>query len=450
MSNNFNNINIINNTIILPIPLPPFMNTLNNFYSIQYKGKVIPRINLEPENSQKNVFPTENDSNTSNQINENLNDEIEILIESHDKDYLFTPETKDKTHIKAKKNFKNFHINNNKNKYFEQNINELFNKTINNVLIPPKSFISIIEDKDEEIENYDYNNNKYNIYENINSIVINNLDKLLNDSHCFIINNNIIMPDKTDIMGNSNFLQFANYTCFNNIHLNGKETPQTTPILLTKKRKEKNLFTVSSSDNKEIPKNQSKRGRKLKTENGNKYRRVHGASDYDNILRKIQVHYLNFIINYVNDVVKVIINDKKVPMFKSLDYKIKKIVNFKYFEEMKSKPISEILQLKISPKIKVYDKEENKKIYKQICSMCPFFSEFCKRNYLSLFKEYYYNEKFEVNNMEIKLSTRTKTFSDLIRKNYHYKERLQFVADNYFINNSRKPTFKTNAQFIKK
>jgi hypothetical protein len=448
MSNNSNNINIFNNTIFLPIPLPPFMNTFNNFGSIQYKGKAVPRINLESNNFQKNFFPTENDSNTSNQISENLNDDIEILIESNDKDYFFTPESKDKTHIKAKKNFKNFSKNNNKN--FEQNINELFSKTINNVIIPPKSFISIIEDKDEEIENNDYNNNKYNVYENINSIVINNLDKLLNDSHCFIIDNNYIMPNKTDIIENPNFLQFVNYTHFNINHLNGKKTPQTTPLLLTKKRKEKNLFTVSSSNNKEITKNQSKRGRKLKKENGNRYRRVHGASDYDNILRKIQVHYLNFIINYVNDVVKVLIDDKKVPTFKSLDYKIKKIVNFQYFEDMKSKPISEILQLKISPKIKVYDKEENKNIFKQICSICPFFSEFCKQNYLSLFKEYYGKEKFEVKGMEIKLSMRTKTFSDLIRKNYNYKERLQFVAQNYFINNSRKPTFKTNAQLNKK
>jgi acid phosphatase class B len=205
MSNNSNNINIINNTIFLPIPFPPFMNTLNNFGSIQYKGKAIPRINLESNNFQKNFFPTENDSNTSNQISENLNDDIEILIESNDKDYFFTSESKDKAFINSKKNFKNFSKNNNKNKNFEQNINELFSKTINNVIIPPKSFISIIEDKDEEIENNDYNNNKYNIYENINSIVINNLDKLLNDSHCFIIDNNYIMPDKTDIMENPNF-----------------------------------------------------------------------------------------------------------------------------------------------------------------------------------------------------------------------------------------------------
>ena len=453
MSNNFNSSSFINNIIVFQKPLPPHMNTFNNFGIIQYKGKIVPRINIESNNYKINEYSTEEDNNnTFNQINPNIKDNIEILIESNDKQNIRINEKINKENSKTQENLKDCSIiNNDKTNYIKYN-NILFNGTINNELIPPKSFISIIEDEEEE-ENDDNNNNnknKMNNYEYINNIIFNNLDKLTKDYYYFnIINNNFEFPNNINIMENPTFYKYPTFNFFNDIDLK-EENPETTPVLLTKKKKEKNLFTVSSTENIEIRKNHSKRGRKLKLGNGNRYRRVHGASDYDNILRKIQVHYLNFIICYINDVIKAIITDKKVPLFKSLDYKIKKIVNFKYFEEMKAKPISEILKLKISPKIKISDKDENKKIYNQICSICPFFEGFCQKNYLSLFKEYYKNEKFEINGIEIKLSIRTKTFSDLVKKNYSFKDRLHFVAKNYFFADSRKQTFKTSAQVIKK
>ena len=92
-------------------------------------------------------------------------------------------------------------------------------------------------------------------------------------------------------------------------------------------------------------------------------RKIHRASDNDNILRKIQVHFLSFIINYTNDVITAFTQDKKIPLFKNLDYKIKKVVNHKSVENLKTKTIGEILQSRVSPKIKVNHESANKNTY---------------------------------------------------------------------------------------
>ena len=92
-------------------------------------------------------------------------------------------------------------------------------------------------------------------------------------------------------------------------------------------------------------------------------RKIHRASDDDNILRKIQVHFLFFIVNYTNDVITAFTQDKKVPLFKNLDYKIKKVVNHKSVENLKTKTIGEILQTRVSPKIKVNHENANKNTY---------------------------------------------------------------------------------------
>ena len=101
-----------------------------------------------------------------------------------------------------------------------------------------------------------------------------------------------------------------------------------------------------------------KRRRKEKIKN----KKIHTASDDDNILRKIQVHFLSFVTNYINDIIKKFISDKKVPLFKNIDYKIKKLVNHKFIEELKSKNIAELLQLRPSPKMKIHDEYVNKNI----------------------------------------------------------------------------------------
>ena len=90
----------------------------------------------------------------------------------------------------------------------------------------------------------------------------------------------------------------------------------------------KQVFLSSLEKAKTLNEKKRFRGRKGIQDN-NLDKRIHSASDDDNVLRKIQVHYLTFLVNFTNDVIKTFIEDKNVPQFKNLDYKIKKIVKHK-------------------------------------------------------------------------------------------------------------------------
>ena len=48
------------------------------------------------------------------------------------------------------------------------------------------------------------------------------------------------------------------------------------------------------------------------------------SCDFDNVQRKIQVHYLSFVIDFSNDALKAEFGQKTVYNFKQIDYQIKK------------------------------------------------------------------------------------------------------------------------------
>ena len=204
--------------------------------------------------------------------------------------------------------------------------------------------------------------------------------------------------------------------------------------------------TLEPSNKKEI-----KRKRKIKVINQKilkKKKKIHSGSDDDNVLRKIQVNYLSFLINFSNDLIKAL-TDEKVPFFKQLDYKQKKIVNHKYIEALKNKTIGEILKIDITPKIKNSEKSANKYIYHYVLKAIPEIDKFFKMNYLSFFKEYYdnTNDIFKFNGKIIPLSEKTKekTFN-YFKNNYHsIIEKIKYVCINYYFNHYKrikKPKFK--------
>ena len=105
-----------------------------------------------------------------------------------------------------------------------------------------------------------------------------------------------------------------------------------------------------------------KRGRKSLKEG----KRQHNALDQDNIIRKIQVHFLSFIIFFCNDLINTVFSGNKDLSFKNIQYELKKTVNHAYIENLKSKTIGDILQLKASPKNKKFDGDINKKTFDYI------------------------------------------------------------------------------------
>lgn len=84
-----------------------------------------------------------------------------------------------------------------------------------------------------------------------------------------------------------------------------------------------------------------KRGRKTKESYKNV--NVHDKTSFVNLLRKIQVHFLTFLINISNDVLSTIPNyKKKGKNFKKLDYTIKKRIDYEFFNTIKNSTLKDI------------------------------------------------------------------------------------------------------------
>ncbi len=103
----------------------------------------------------------------------------------------------------------------------------------------------------------------------------------------------------------------------------------------------KNKFVTAFVDkNKFINK---KRGRQIKETNSSNNKnkpKVHDKFSTDNLLRKIQVHYISFIIAAINSILK---NLGYKEEFLKLDYEAKKNVSRNYFEILKKSTLSDII-----------------------------------------------------------------------------------------------------------
>ena len=181
-------------------------------------------------------------------------------------------------------------------------------------------------------------------------------------------------------------------------------------------------------------------------------KRQHNALDQDNIIRKIQVHFLSFIIYFCNDLIQTFLPLNKDLCFKNIQYELKKTVNHAYIEKLKSKNIGDILQLKASPKNKKFNGNINKSTFDKICSLNPFLKKFFEMSYLDMFNNYYCQtqREIDVSGYKVKLSQRTRLFIDLITKNLSSAEKIKEIAEEYFINKKKNisPIFVINKNQI--
>ena len=174
--------------------------------------------------------------------------------------------------------------------------------------------------------------------------------------------------------------------------------------------------------------------------NKNKKKGPHTCLEKDNILRKIQVDYLSFIINFINDVINTLPLIPKDCRFKHLDYNIKKTVNKNHVENLKTMTIGDIVQMKATTKSKKINHEDhNKIIYEDILNKYPPLSKLFKKPYIRFFKDYYWNKNniIEFNGKIIPLSPETQKFEDLLERNYSYADRIKDVAKKCYLNNDK-------------
>ena len=174
--------------------------------------------------------------------------------------------------------------------------------------------------------------------------------------------------------------------------------------------KTKNLKYEFQVDSKLIIK---KRGR---YKVNNKSIKVHDKFSRDNILRKIQVHYISFLLSFMNTVLKTFGYTHK---FLQLNYDFKKNVNKTFIDSLKTKTIRDIICNKISQKYKTHDEDINMRIYEQIKEN-KVINNILSENYLRFFKKFYYKSNKVINLQEygldstIILSKNVKMYKDLI------------------------------------
>ena len=208
-----------------------------------------------------------------------------------------------------------------------------------------------------------------------------------------------------------------------------------------------------SEENKKIPENKIKYfkitkvkrcGRKRKRDNKNT-EKSHSKYEFDNIIRKVQVHFHKFLISFVNEI---LINFGINKKFLSIDYKHKKDVKKERVDELKKLEIGSILSRDLSTKYKKQykiGKDKNEKLYSEVIKYDSI-KKILSEPYINIFRNFYYKNKRNLNeyNLNIKLSKNVKTYHDFLKdfsKESEYIEKIEkFVKKCYlpkkiFINN---------------
>ena len=184
---------------------------------------------------------------------------------------------------------------------------------------------------------------------------------------------------------------------------------------------ENNNSTTKETASKNKPKKIL--GRKSKKEADSlKDNSSHGIYSEDNVLVKIQTHYLNFIIEFLNCIFPHLNYNKKLyKLDKGFKINIKKR---NLNESLYGKTIGEIISNKISEKYKsIVDKiNANKNIYEEIKDN-PVLNKLLSQNYLIFFKKFYYNNNSYINlrdfglNKNIIFTKKVENFNHLLKKN---------------------------------
>ena len=184
-----------------------------------------------------------------------------------------------------------------------------------------------------------------------------------------------------------------------------------------------------------------KRGRKGK----NLSNSCHDKYSFDNLLTKIQVNFLSYIISLSNDAINTIFGPKTEFNFKNLSYQIKQRVNFNSIEQNKKSSIKEIIfNSKISTKYKHFNMNINKETLNKVCSLSKWLNNFLNNSFINIFHYYYNNnedkplENIYFQNEEINLSQKTQkySFSYLVKKknNISIKQDLIDIVKNIILN----------------
>jgi len=161
--------------------------------------------------------------------------------------------------------------------------------------------------------------------------------------------------------------------------------------------------------------------------------------DKDNIIRKIKVSYTKFIIDLINEVIKIILSKNNIYFnlkFYPLEYAYARNVKKDELINLKNLTIEEVIATPISKKYKTKDSNSNeetcKKIKKEI--KLRHIADILDKNFLFFFEKIYIKNRinkcnlkeFGLIDLEIDLS-KLELFEDLISKNKKHKNYKSYI-----------------------
>lgn len=164
----------------------------------------------------------------------------------------------------------------------------------------------------------------------------------------------------------------------------------------------------------------TKRGRKKIDEKAKEIKNYycHNKFSPDNLLKRIQTHYITFIIDYSNEIIHKFGYKGNFIQPNSI---YKKNVKKEEFLSLQDKNISYFLSLDITPKFKTVNIINNKILYEEVIKI-PIIKKLFEEKYLSLFKNIYHKNKryIKLENGDINdiifFSEKVKTYDALLAK----------------------------------
>ena len=178
-------------------------------------------------------------------------------------------------------------------------------------------------------------------------------------------------------------------------------------------------------------------------------RKKHKRSAFDNIQTKIQVHFINFLIDFANDAIYTEFKETK-PFFDKINYEDKKKVKFDYLQKLFLSPINQIITSDVSTKYKKdFDSNHNRIVYEKLTKESPWLKSFLDIIYIDMFEKYYNNKEplknYTFEGKEICLSKKTKSFHYLLKKNKVITKEIIDTTEKVYLNRkNEKNPFKTN------
>jgi hypothetical protein len=221
--------------------------------------------------------------------------------------------------------------------------------------------------------------------------------------------NSILLFNVPRIQNDDFEIQFKNISLDEIFDILKDDTP-----IQEEHKKNPNLFITSVVTNDTSLLRNKKRGRPSISKNEDK--KNHDKFSADNIKRKIQVHYLSFIISFINDILKSLGFREK---FYNLSYKFKHVVNKEQLTKLKSSNIGEIVSNRISTRYIRIGENFNSNLYKKF-ETNKVLGKIFGMNYLIFFRRFYMKNDKNVDlrifgiDKEITLSKTTKTYYELL------------------------------------